>query len=130
MLCVATMALITTFVGCSQKPQLLGTIQNAGGVDALNKECTDLVSKFLDARLDSINATNYPPVIAKLNPQYVEIEEQRSYPFVHIQISGGFSHGGLLIAGKPVPSDFLPLRGAGGKWRVWKLADGVFEYRE
>jgi hypothetical protein len=116
--------------GCRPGPQLLGSIQTAGGVEVLKKECADLASKLESARTDFIDKTNYPPVIAKLNPQIVEIEKQRSFPFVHIQVTGGFSHRGLLIAAKSLPADFVPVRGGGGKWRVWKLADGVFEYRE
>ncbi len=127
---MAMMPLMAALVGCSRGPQLLGTIQTVGGVDALTKECAGLVAGFQDARLDFIDKTNYPPMIAKLSPQIVRIEEQRSFAFVNIQITGGFSHSGLLVSAKPLPSDFTPLRGGGGKWRVWKLADGVFEYRE
>ena len=118
-------------VGCNNRgPQLAQSIQAAGGMETLKTECADLVSKFQSARLDIIDATNYPPVVAKLKPQIVQIEEQRSLPFVHIQITGGFNHHGLLVAGNPLPADLVPVRGGGGKWRVWKLADGVFEYRE
>ena len=122
--------LLAAIVSCSQGPQLPQHIQAAGGIEPLKTECADLVSKFQNTRLDSISAANYPPVIVKLKPQIVEIEEQRSFPFVHIQITGGFNHHGLLISGKPLPLDFVPVRGGGGKWRVWKLANGVFEYRE
>ena len=128
--CAALAFLATALLGCRPGPQLLGSIQAAGGVEPLKSECADLASRFQDARADFIDKTNYPPVVAKLNPQIVDIEEQRSFPFVHIQITGGFSHRGLLVAAKPLPADFVPVRGGGGKWRVWKLADGVFEYRE
>ena len=116
--------------GCSRGPQLLNRIQTAGGVEDLKKECSDLVLEFEKAHFDIVSNTNYSPVIAKLTPQIVEIEEQQSYSFVNIQISGGFDHNGLLVSPKPLPSDFMPVRGGGGKWRIWRLADGVFEYRE
>jgi hypothetical protein len=128
-LCVL-LAFLTAFVGCGRGPQFLGSIQSAGGVDALKKECNDLASNFPSPQLRSIDETNYPPTIAKLNPQIVQIIEHRSFTFVHIQISGGFSHAGLLISGQALPPDFVPVRGGGGKWPVWKIADGVFEYRE
>jgi hypothetical protein len=128
--CVTLAFLATSLLGCHPGPQLLGSIQTAGGVETLQSECADLLSRFRDARTDFIDKTNFPPVVARLNPQIVNIEEQHSFPFVHIQITGGFSHRGLLVAAKPLPADFVPVRGGGGKWRVWKLADGVFEYRE
>jgi len=128
--CATVAFFATALLGCSKGPQLLGSIQSAGGIEALKKECADLASKFQGAQPNSIDKTNYPPTIAKLNPQIVEIEEQRSFPFVHIQITGGFSHRGLLVSLKTLPPDFTPVRGGGGKWPVWKLAEGVFEYRE
>lgn len=124
------LALATVLCGCSRGSQLLGSIQTAGGVEPLKKECVDLALKFQDSRPDFIDKTNYTPVIAKLQPQIVDIEKQRSFTFVHIQISGGFSHRGLLVSTEALPPDFIPIRGGGGKWPVWKLADGVFEYRE
>jgi hypothetical protein len=127
---VILVLLMIVLFGCNRGPQLLDEVKAAGGVDALKKECADLVSGFKDARPDFIDTTNYPSVVAKLNPQVVRIQEQRSFTFVAIQIAGGFSHRGLLVAAQDLPPDFVPLQGGGGKWPVWKLADGVFEYRE
>jgi len=127
--CVFLASLMTTLIGCSRGPRFLGSIQTAGGVEALKKECADLVSSFKASRPDFVEKTNCPPVVSKLNPQVVRIQEQRSFTFVAIQITGGFSHSGLLVSAQDLPPDFMPLQGGGGKWRVWKLADRVFEYR-
>jgi hypothetical protein len=121
---------ITALAGCNRGPRLLSSIQTAGGIEALKKDCAELVSNFENTRPDIIDKTNYPPVVAKLSPQIVRIQEQRSFTFVAIQITGGFSHSGLLVSAQDLPLDFVPLQGGGGKWRVWKLADRVFEYRE
>jgi hypothetical protein len=126
----ATLLSVASLLGCRPGPQLLNSIQTAGGVEALRAECAGLVTEFQDSRVDFIDKTNYPPVIAKLKPQIVDIEKQRSFTFVHIQITGGFSHRGLLVSAEALPPGFMPVRGGGGKWPVWKLADGVFEYRE
>lgn len=129
-LCLTMVTLMAAFVGCGRGPQFLSKIQTAGGAEALKKECADLVSEFKNTRPDFVDATNYPPIITKLTAQTVGIKEQDSFAFVDIQITGGFSHSGLLVAAQPLPPNFVPLKGGGGNWRVWKLADGVFEYRE
>jgi len=71
------------------------------------------------------NTNDLPPAIAALQPQIVDAD-RRDVPLVEIQITGGFNHRGLLVCVSNTPPGFEPP----SRWRVTRIADGVFEYRE
>ncbi len=71
--------------------------------------------------------TNIPATIAALHPQVVQAARYDGFPMVDIQVSGGFTHRGLMVILTNTPADFMPRKSS---WRVTKLADGIFEYRE
>lgn len=56
-------------------------------------------------------------------------EEHKSpgFPMVNIQTSGGFTHRGLMVILTNTPLGFEPRKSS---WRVTKITDNVFEYRE
>ena len=68
-----------------------------------------------------------PPTIAALQPQVVHATRIGEFPMVDIQVSGGFSHHGLMVVLTNTPPDFLPGKSS---WSVTKIGDGVYEYRE
>ena len=123
------LALGIVVAGCG--PQFAGKLSAAGGAVALKQECVGFLrlydqtdgKKYAWMRRDS----NYPPAIASFGPQVVSIASFEGVHVVDIQVSGGFSHHGLLVAGESFPAGFRPSRGS---WTVWQLADGVWEYHE
>lgn len=68
-----------------------------------------------------------PQPIAALWPQTVKAFVHEGYPVVDIQLTGGFSHRGLLVIVTNVPPEFMPRKAA---WRIRKMGDQIFEYRE
>ena len=69
--------------------------------------------------------TNLPTTIAALQPQIVQAARYDGLPMVDIQVSGGFSHRGLMVILTNTPGDFMPHKSS---WRVIKIAEGIFEY--
>ena len=68
-----------------------------------------------------------PPTIAALQPQVVHATRYDGLPMVDIQVSGGFSHHGLMVMLTNTPPDFMPRKSS---WTVTKIGDGVYEYLE
>jgi hypothetical protein len=116
-------------VGCSRAPTLPARIQSAGGEAALKRECQTILDEHQKTQKefwmpkDSV----LPPTIAALQPQVVHATRIGEFPMVDIQVSGGFSHHGLMVVITNTPPDFLPGKSS---WRVTKIGDGVYEYRE
>jgi hypothetical protein len=68
-----------------------------------------------------------PEAIGSLHPQTVQASVYQGYPMLDIQLTGGFSHRGLLVILTNVPPDFMPRKST---WRMRKVGDQIFEYRE
>ena len=124
-----TFALLMT--GCGRWPQLGGKLQAAGGATALKQECATFLQRHEKSNGQEYvwmgGRTNFPPTIAAFRPQLVRITRMGDVELVEVQVTGGFDHHGLFVAPTPVPPGFRPSR---RHWRVWQLADGVWEYRE
>jgi hypothetical protein len=122
---------VTTFAsaGCGRKPTLAVRIQNAGGETALRRECKDIFDMHQKTQKEIWMAKDsaLPPTIAGLKPQVVRVTTYGGIPMVDVQVSGGFLHHGLMVALTNVPPDLLPRRST---WRVTKIGQGIFEYRE
>jgi hypothetical protein len=69
-----------------------------------------------------------PASIKSLAPQYVQLHVTPASTVIDIQISGGFQHRGLLVVCASKDPTFTPTKGR--NWRITKLSDGVYEYRE
>ena len=123
------MASAAMIVSCSRAPSFPARIQSAGGEAALKRDCQSLI----DEQQKTQKAFWVPkesklqPTIAALLPQVVQATLCDSLPMVDIQVSGGFSHRGLIVMLTNTPPDFVPRK---GRWRVTRIGDGVFEYRE
>ena len=125
---VSLIAFLVLAAGCDSGSSVSKQIQAAGGVAALKRDCQVYfaASEKPDYKAWVMGNTNdLPPTIAALSPQIVDAE-QRDAPLVNIQTSGGFSHRGLLVCVSNTPPGFQPPM----RWRVTKIADGVFEYHE
>lgn len=125
---IVSIIAVLVLAGCDSGPSISKQIQAAGGVAALKRDCQlyFAASEKPDHKAWVMGNTNdLPPTIAALRPQIVDAE-QRDAPLVNIQITGGFSHHGLLVCVSNTPPGFQPPM----RWRVSKIADGVFEYRE
>jgi hypothetical protein len=122
------LVVLVLVAGCDSASSISKKIQAAGGVAALKRDCQLYFAAYdkPDHKAWVMGNTNdLPPAIAALQPQIVDAE-WRNVPLVEIQISGGFNHRGLLVCVSNTAPDFQPP----SKWRVTKIADGVFEYRE
>jgi hypothetical protein len=114
---------------CSRAPTLPARIQSASGEAALKRECQSILDEHQNSQKefwmpkDSV----LPPTIAALQPQVVHATRIGEFPMVDIRVSGGFSHHGLLVVLTNTPPEFMPRMSS---WRVTKIGDGVFEYRE
>jgi len=71
---------------------------------------------------------NLPESIRMMAPQCVEILVTDSATVVDIQLSGGFRHNGYLVVCHSKEDSFVPTRGR--RWRITKIAEGVFKYVE
>ncbi len=71
--------------------------------------------------------SNLPPIITALQPQVVQTGSCDGFPTVDIQVSGGFTHLGLIVIPTNTPPGFTPRKSS---WRVTKISDCIFEYRE
>jgi hypothetical protein len=101
----------------------------AGGTAALIRDCETIWAEHQKNQKESWMAgdTNLPPTITALQPQVVQAASYDGFPMVDIQVSGGFSHRGLMVFLTNTPPKFMPRKSS---WRVTKVSDGVFEYRE
>lgn len=122
---------IATFGGCSRGPVLSQKLQAAGGSAMLRQECLGFVEVYEESSGRKYvwfpRDTSFPPAMAALQPQAVSITSQDDVVMVDVQLSGGFAHHGLLVAPTNHAADFEPTR---GNWNMWRLAEGVWEYRE
>jgi len=116
-------------VGCSRAPSLLARLQSAGGEAALKKECQSVVEELQKTQREfwTPKDSALPPTIAALQPLVVQATSYGSIPMVDILVSEGSSHHGLLVVLTNTPPEFMPSM---SMWRVTKIADGVYEYRE
>src|SRR5258706_16292360 len=125
------LALMVAASGCGHGPQFGAKLQTAGVAASLKQECAGFIRVFEQSgeRQDlwMSGTTNFPPAIAAFQPQFIRVTRMDGVNLIEVQVSGGFSHQGLFVAPSSVPSDFQPTR---RNWRVWKLADGVWEYHE
>jgi hypothetical protein len=71
-----------------------------------------------------------PELIKSLSPQFVRLQvtESPREVVINIQCSGGFQHAGLLVVCDGDDPNFVPQ--IGRDWKISKLAEKVFEYRE
>jgi hypothetical protein len=125
---VSIIAFLFLVAGCDSSSSISKQIQAAGGVSALKRDCQlyFATSEKPDHKAWVMGNTNdLPPAIAALQPQIVDAD-RRDLPLVEIQITGGFNHRGLLVCVSNTPPGYRPP----SKWRVARIADGVFEYRE
>ena len=115
--------------GCSRAPTLPAQIQSAGGEAVLKRECQSILDEHQKTQKEfwMPKDSALPPTIAALQPQVVHATRIGEFPMVDIQVSGGFSHHGLMVVLTNTPPDFLPGK---SNWRVTKIGDGVYEYRE
>ena len=115
--------------GCGRAPSLAAKVQAAGGTAALVQDCQVILTEHQRSQKEfwSQGDATLPPTIAALQPQTVHASRYDSYPMVDIQVSGGFNHHGLMVILTNTPSHFVPRKSS---WRVAKIADGIFEYRE
>jgi len=114
---------------CGRTPSLSDQVRAAGGTAALIRDCETILAEHQKTQKESWTAsdTNLPPTIATLRPQIVQAARCDGFPMVDIQVSGGFTHRGLMVILTNTPPDFMPRKSS---WRVTKMADGIFEYRE
>lgn len=69
--------------------------------------------------------SNFPPIIKSFKPQYVAVFKGEPN-IVELQIRGGFFHYGLIVVCKKNDNEIIPH----SHWRVKRLAESVFEFRE
>jgi len=114
---------------CGRTPSLLDQVVAVGGTAALRRDCEMVLAEHQKTKKESWPAgdTNLPATITALRPQIVQAAHYDGFPIVDIQISGGFTHRGLMVIPTNTPPDYLPRKSS---WRVTKISDGVFEYRE
>ncbi len=115
--------------GCVKEADLALRVQRAGGEAPLKRECQMFVDAHDKTGKDTwlSNDPTLPPIVAELHPQVVMVGRSGAVPVVDIQVSGGFSHHGLLVVVADTPAGFAPRKST---WSVTKIAAGVFEYRE
>jgi hypothetical protein len=114
-------------IGCDRGPSLTEQIQAVGGFATLQRDCRLYFDRSRGPQDEAwvMGKTNdLPATVAALRPQIVT--NRRDINVVDIQTSGGFNHHGLIVCLTNMPPEFYPA----SRWRVTKLADGVFEYRE
>ena len=125
---VSVIAILVSAAGCDSRPSISKQIQAAGGMAALKRDCQLYFAGSERPNHKAWvmgNTSDLPPTIAALRPQIVDAD-QRDAPLVNIQFTGGFRHHGLLVCVSNTPPGFQPPM----KWRVSRIADGVFEYHE
>jgi hypothetical protein len=114
---------------CGRTPSLLDQVVAAGGTAALRRNCEMILAEHQKTQRESWAAgdTNLPATITALRPQIVQAARYDGFPIVDIQLSGGFTHRGLMVILTNTPPDYLPRKSS---WRVTKISDAIFEYRE
>ena len=114
---------------CDSAPSLSDQVRAAGGTATIIRDCETILAEHQKTQKEIWTAsdTNLPPSIAALQLQIVQAARYDGFPLVDIQVSGGFTHRGLMVILTNTPPDFMPRKAS---WRVTKMADGIFEYRE
>jgi hypothetical protein len=122
-------AAILLATGCSRSPSLTDQVRAAGGTAALMRDCETILAEHRKTQKETWTATdtNLPPTIAALQPQIIQAARYDGFPIVDIQVSGGFTHHGLMVVLTNTPPDFMPRKSS---WKVTRIAEGIFEYRE
>lgn len=124
--------MLALYSACKRSPGLAQRLQAAGGPDALKTECLGFVAAYEASSGQQRNwhpgQTNFPPMMAALQPRVVQVGQQGNVVLVHLGLLALPRPAGLYVAPRGCPSDFLPERPAGS--RVSKLAEGVFEYAD
>ncbi len=124
---------LLALAGCDPRPRSLAPqLQAAGGAPALRQECAGFIAAYEQSKEETYSwtrsDTNFPPTIAALQPMGVSIKRYGDdVLLVDVRIDGGFFHHGLLVCPSNCPPRFSPTV---ANWRMTKIADGVFEYRE
>jgi hypothetical protein len=115
--------------GCSRGLTLTSRIQSAGSEAALVRGCQSILveHRITQKEFWMPKDSALPPTIAALQPRVVLATRYGDVPMVDIQVSGGFYHHGLMVVLTNTPPEFMPRKSS---WRVTKISDGVFEYRE
>lgn len=133
-LCMRTLSItllagILLSAGCGRAPSLLDDVHAGGGTAALIRDCEWIMAEHKRTQNETWMSgdTNIPAMITALRPQVVRAENYDGLPMVDIQTSGGFKHRGLMVFLTNTPPDFVPGKSS---WRVTKIADRIFEYRE
>jgi hypothetical protein len=114
---------------CGRAPSFSDQVLAAGGPAALIRDCETILAEHQKTQKDTWAAgdPSLPTVVAALRPQIVRATRYDGFPMVDIQVSGGFTHRGLMVIPANTPPGFMPRKSS---WRVAKMADGIFEYRE
>jgi hypothetical protein len=122
-------------VSCERKPFMRSRAYASVNLTNLVGECQQLAGEWIQKDKQTWDhADPLPPTIHSLSPQIMKLENQGwgKYPGVakvmNIQITGGFEHKGVLVICQTTDPGFVPY--AGRDWRVTKIAEGIFEYRE
>ena len=120
---------ISLATGCGRSSSVSQQLQAVGGAATLIRDCQTLLAEQRRTHKDTWSAgdTNLPATVGALRPQVVQAAHYDGLPVVDIQISGGFTHRGVLVILTNTPPGFVPRKSS---WRVTKIADGIFEYRE
>ena len=116
-------ALVT---GCEQSVIVSRAV---GGGPKLVRDCGKLWAEYQATQKETWIAgdSSLPDSVVALKPQMVQALHQGGVPLIDIQISGGFSHRGLIVVVSNTTPEFVPRKST---WTVTKIGDGIFEYRE
>jgi hypothetical protein len=115
--------------GCGRAPAPSHQLVASEGAPALIRDCEALWAENQRTQIETWvgGDTNLPSSVAALRPQIVQVAHRDGFPMVDIQTSGGFTHRGLMVILTNTPPGFAPRKSS---WRVTKITDNVFEYRE
>jgi hypothetical protein len=123
------LAAILAATSCYREPSLSDQVRATGGTAALMRDCETILAEHRKTQKETWIAgdTNLPAAIAALQPQIVQAARYDGFPMVDIQVSGGFNHHGLMVILTNTAPDFMPRKSS---WKVTRVGDGIFEYRE
>jgi hypothetical protein len=126
--CLFLLAIL--FVGCNRKlASAKGKLKRTTSADLIAVECERLLKDNATTQRwlwkpDAL--TNYP-MIFSLNPQSVQIVELGGTSVCDIQLTGGFSHSGILYS-RTGPHQGTVFRR--GDWQVKPIGHGFYWYQE
>jgi hypothetical protein len=103
-------------------------IRQKGGYGVFRTECEELFRAVTNEESRPPVPADYPPLIAALRPQFIEVEKTEP-PFLVIQTSGGFYHRGFVIV-MDTNLSYKPEWG-GSLGLAWEQrAPGIWEFKE